>query len=103
MRRNVARWLAPLALIATATGTYLIVHSGLSPKSTTTTTQQTQVLHGPIRRGAVTGAKFYTVRAGDTLSGISHKTGVPVAKLQQLNPSINPNSLQTSQRLRLRR
>ncbi|MBV9004697.1 MAG: LysM peptidoglycan-binding domain-containing protein [Solirubrobacterales bacterium] len=102
MRRNRARWLAPIALAATATSTYLIVHAGLTAKSTTSTAQ-TQVLHGPVRRGPLTTAKFYSVQPGDTLSGIAHKTGVPLATLESLNPSINPNSLQTSQRLRLRR
>jgi LysM repeat protein len=102
MRRNRARWLAPLALAATATSTYLIVHSGLTAKSTTSTAQ-TRVVHGPVRRGQFANAKFYSVQQGDTLSSIAIKTGVSVATLEKLNPSINPNSLQTSQRLRLRR
>ena len=102
MRRNRARWLAPIALAATATSTYLIVHSGLTAKSTTSTAQ-TQVLHGPVHRSQFAKAKFYSVQQGDTLSSIAVKTGVSVATLEKLNPSINPNSLQTSQRLRLRR
>lgn len=103
MRRNPARWLAPLALAATATVTYVTVHSGLNPTSQHTSTTQTQVVHGALQRGSnSTTAKFYSVHPGDTLSSISHKTGVSLATLQRLNPSISPNSLQTSQRLRLR-
>jgi LysM repeat protein len=47
--------------------------------------------------------KFYRVRAGNTLSGIAAKTGVPIATIQQLNPNVNASALQTGQRLRLRR
>jgi len=47
------------------------------------------------------GAGTYTVQAGDTLSGISAKTHVPLATLMQLNPGISPNALQVGQTLRL--
>ena len=48
--------------------------------------------------------KSYVVRRGDTLSSISQKTGVSIQTLQALNHKlIDPNSLQTAQRLRLRR
>jgi LysM repeat protein len=49
--------------------------------------------------------RFYIVKSGDTLSQISSKTGVSVERLTELNRSLAsaPNSLQTGQRLRLRR
>jgi LysM repeat protein len=49
--------------------------------------------------------KYYIVKSGDTLSKISSHVHVPVAELTTLNPSLSsdPNSLQTGQRLRLRR
>ena len=49
--------------------------------------------------------KYYVVKTGDSLSEISAKTHVSVSQLSSLNPSIAnaPNSLQTGQRLRLRR
>lgn len=103
MRRNPARWLAPLALVATATVTYAVVHSGLSAASRHTSTTRTQVVHGTIQRSHTSKTKFYAVHPGDTLASISHKTGVSLATLHRLNPSLNPNSLQTSQRVRLRR
>jgi LysM repeat protein len=43
------------------------------------------------------------VKSGDTLSGISIRTHVTIFRLTQLNPSLSPNSLQTGQRLKLRR
>jgi LysM repeat protein len=48
------------------------------------------------------GAATYTVVAGDTLSGIAAKTGVPLSKLESLNPGVNPAALQTGQQLKLR-
>jgi len=46
---------------------------------------------------------FYVVRAGDSLSVISARTGVPLPTLESLNPGVSSNSLQVGQRLRLRR
>jgi LysM repeat protein len=43
------------------------------------------------------------VHGGDSLSGIAVKTGIPLATLEALNPSVPPNALQNGQRLRLRR
>ena len=63
---------------------------GASSSSTTTGTPSSP-----------TGAKSYTVQAGDTLFAISQKTGVSVATLEQLNPSINPSALQVGQTLKL--
>ena len=98
-----ARLLAPIALAAVAVGVYLIVHSGLpthhQPSSQTATVLTTK--RKTSRR--VRHPKFYVVRAGDTLSAISVRTHVPIARLLGLNPLVSPNSLQTGQRLRLRR
>jgi hypothetical protein len=102
-RRSRGRYLAPIALAAAITGTYLVVHNGLTHKSSTThshvATRATRTRHGRFAR-----AKFYGVKPGDTLSSISQKTGVSIETLQALNRKvIDPNSLQTAQRLRLRR
>jgi len=103
-RRNPARYLAPLALAASITGTYLVVHSTLSAKSSraphaATTSQRDR---GAKSRQRSTARKFYTVQAGDSLSTISVKTGVPVATLESLNPNVDPGALQAGQLLRLR-
>jgi LysM repeat protein len=103
--RNPARYLAPLAIAAAATATYVIVHNALkhkhpappalvAPRSTT----QSQGAHGAPKHKA----KFYVVQPNDTLSKISAKTGVSLATIEQLNPRINPNALHPDQRLRLR-
>jgi LysM repeat protein len=49
-----------------------------------------------------TKAKTYTVQSGDTLTAIAHKTGVPVAELQALNPEIDPQILIAGEVLKLR-
>jgi LysM repeat protein len=45
---------------------------------------------------------YWTVRSGQTLSGIAERTGLSIDRLQQLNPSVDPYSLLPGQRLRLR-
>jgi LysM repeat protein len=107
MVANVARFLAPIALAAVAVGTYVIVDNGLAAHhptvvhGTADTTGGHKLGNRPVR--ALLRAKFYVVRAGDTLSAISVKTHVSLQRLLSLNPSVSANSLQTGQRLRLRR
>lgn len=101
---NLARYIAPLALAAVAVGTYEIVHTNL--QTSHPAAASVPVLHG--RRIAHQNpskpkAKFYVVRANDTLSGIAAQTGVPLAQLELLNPKLSPDSLSTGQLLRLRR
>jgi LysM repeat protein len=49
-----------------------------------------------------TKAKTYTVETGDTLTAISHKTGVPVAEILALNPEVDPQILIAGQTLKLK-
>jgi LysM repeat protein len=101
--RNPARYLAPLALAATVGATYVIVHRALVAKDTTTTSSAVQELTGLHTHPTSTKAEFYVAQPNDTLSGIAARTGVSVAVLESLNPTINPSALQPSERLRLRR
>ncbi len=96
--RNPARYLAPIALVATIAGTYLIVHSRLSASSAPASHAS---IGGPQHK--YPHQRFYTVQANDSFSTIAVKTGIPVPTLETLNPSVAPNTLQTGQRLRLRR
>ena len=103
--RNPARYLAPLALAAAATATYLIVHHAMqhkhaSPPAPIVQTTPTQASPGSHSAGAK--AKFYVVQPNDTLSKIAARTGVSLSTLEALNPSINPDALHHTQRLRLR-
>jgi LysM repeat protein len=98
--RNPVRYLAPVAILATIAGGYLIVHNNLSSRHDTHT-RHARVSTKP--KGRYRHATFYTVQAGDSLTLVSKKTGVPIATLESLNPTINVNSLQTGQSIRLRR
>jgi hypothetical protein len=107
MSRYVARLVAPLAIAAVAVGIYLVVHGNLvthhhTPAHSAGTSHRRH--HGPHHRPRHPKPKFYTVKSGDTLSLIASRTGVSMAHLEGLNHSLHPPySLQSGQRLRLRR
>jgi hypothetical protein len=46
--------------------------------------------------------RVYRVKEGDTIATIAEKTGVPVEKILQLNPNLDPQTLTTGQEVRLR-
>jgi LysM repeat protein len=98
--RNSARFLAPVAILATIAGGYLIVHDNLTAHHATIH-RHAHVNTRP--KGKYKHDKYYTVQPNDTLTSVSQKTGVPIATLEALNPTINVNSLQTGQSIRLRR
>jgi LysM repeat protein len=97
--RNRLRYLAPIALAVAIAATIVVANTALSGKKSAT--------HSHVARHrahkAFANARFYTVQNGDSLSSISVKTGIPVQTLESLNPSVDPNAVQTGQRLRLRR
>ena len=43
------------------------------------------------------------MQSGDTLTSISHKTGIPIAELQALNPEIDPQILTEGETLKLQK
>jgi LysM repeat protein len=104
--RNPARYIAPLAIAAAATATYVIVHNALKHKPAAPPALVAPRTTGTQKQATTTTsrakAKFYVVRSNDTLSKIAARTGVSLATIEQLNPSINPTALHPSQRLRLR-
>ncbi len=44
----------------------------------------------------------YEVKSGDTLISIAHETGVPVARIEELNPEVDPQILVAGEQLKLR-
>jgi LysM repeat protein len=99
--RNLARLAPPLALLAAAVAVVVVVQaSRSSPSSSTSSATRTAVTQSVrhVRRAA---RPAYVVKAGDTLTVIADKTGVSLDELQQLNPDVDPNALQTGQRLKL--
>jgi LysM repeat protein len=104
---KLARLMAPIALAAVGVGVYLIVHSTVVPhtQAGTNTSAVIATTRHPAPKKPHRHPKFYVVKSGDTLSAIAGRTGVSVEQLTNLNASLanSPNSLQTGQRLRLRR
>jgi LysM repeat protein len=108
-RRSPARWLAPLALIACAFAIYTVVDKGILDKDdgpTKTTTSKTSTGAGSAStttKKKTTKKKSYTVKSGDTFSGIADKQGVDVDALQAANPDVNPGAISPGQKLKLPR
>lgn len=107
-RSTPARLLAPLALVAVAVALYLVVSAGTSdsgdrgaPSAVKTRTEKASSNSKATTKRA-TGRTRYTVKSGDTPSGIAEKTGVSVAKLLKLNPDLSPEALSPGDRLKLR-
>jgi len=44
----------------------------------------------------------YVIKSGDTLTAIAHATGVGVAKIERLNPEVDPQILIAGETLKLR-
>jgi LysM repeat protein len=54
-------------------------------------------------RSKPAGPMFWTVRPGESFGSIAHATGISIVTLEQLNPKLKPASVQTGNRVRLRR
>jgi LysM repeat protein len=99
----VTRFAAPVAFLAAVTIGVLVVRAGLEhgkhPARTSTTTLQSKTTrsHGQKRHHRRT----YTVQSGDTFDSIARKTGTTVARLEQLNPGIDPTALRVGVRIRV--
>jgi LysM repeat protein len=46
--------------------------------------------------------KAYVVQNGDTLTSIANETGVPVSRIEELNPGVDPQILVSGEKLKLR-
>ena len=87
--------MAPLALVAfTAVVVALATNSSGTSQTSTASTATRTVSHAPRHRLVI-------VHTGDSLSGIAVRNGVSVARIEQLNPQLNPNALNVGQRLKL--
>jgi LysM repeat protein len=103
--RSPARFLAPLALIASAFAVYTLVQPEMdsgSASSSTATPVQTTTAKKKAPAGSLRRAKTYKVKPGDTLSGIAVKTGLTVIHIQRLNTGLDANTLLVGRTLKLR-
>ena len=112
-RRSPLRMLAPIALVVFGLALLLVVTSGGGDGSNsggsdraaeeardlggkTSTTEKAKSDEKAL------GKDTYIVKRGDTLGGIAESTGVPVERLQELNPGLDQFSLVAGQRIKLR-
>ena len=103
-RRTAARYGAPLAFLAAVTVGVLLVRAGLDEGSRPSTptvplpaaTDLTPTTARP------SSARYYRIRAGDTLAEIAPRFGVTEAEIVALNPGIEPTALRVGQRIRVR-
>lgn len=111
-RGSRARLLAPISLVAFALALFVVVAGSDTPNDSgngrdrggepsggapTTTTETTP--EGTEPRVA---SDSYTVKTGDTLAAIAEKVGVPVDRLLELNPDLDPQALVSGQKIKLR-
>ena len=103
--RNPVRLLAPLALVLVTVAFLVVVlssGSGGSGGSTKEASQRTTTSQKAKKRPRRKPRRAtYTVKTGDTLGTISAKTGVPVERLQELNPNLDPQALVSGQTIKL--
>ena len=107
-----ARLLAPIALaVATITALVILASAGgdgHKESSGPTKAEQRDLRlerqRARSRRAArpVARPSVYVIRTGDTLGAIAEKTGVTVERLQELNPTLDPQALTSGQRIKLR-
>ena len=106
-RRNPARFLAPIALVAFAFVLYSVVQNGREPAGgdagtpAGATATATATGTATKKKKSSKKAKTYTVKSGDTPSGIAEKTGVSLETLEELNPDLDPSTLAPGQKIKL--
>lgn len=108
MNRQLAtRLAAPAAFLAGITIAVLLVRAGLSDGETTTAAQTsvattTAATTAPTRTATQPAPVFVEVESGGTLDQIALDNDTTVEQLLQLNPGLDPTSLQVGQRIRVR-
>jgi LysM repeat protein len=113
-RRSPLRFLAPIALVIFAIALLMILSSSGGSDSGGSTSASDQQKNADLgtsskktkrKRTSANGSlptRTYTVKSGDTLGSISAKTGIPVGKLQEINPQLDPQQLVSGQKIKLR-
>lgn len=100
-----ARILAPLALVACAVAVLAIVvgsGDGGDPATPATGTASESASTTAPAKPRRKQRRAYTVQPGDTLGAIAERTGVPVERMLELNPELDPQALIAGQRIKLR-
>jgi LysM repeat protein len=104
--RSPARFIAPLALVAFALALVIVVSNTTGDGGGETGAQGTsapaEATPTPKAQKKKRTRKTYTIKAGDTPSGISVKVGVPLDRIYELNPDLDPQTLTPGTKIKLR-
>ena len=108
-RRSPGRLLAPISLIAFILALFIVIATSGTDEDSSDSgnnisqqqSEQVSTTGETTTTPTVTG-NFYPVKTGDTLAGIAEEVGVPVARLQELNPALDPQALVSGQKIRIR-
>ena len=105
--RSPARFIAPLALVAFALALFIVVSSTTKDDAGTPgardagqPAQTTATPTGGRKRRKE--PRSYTVKSGDTPSGIAEKVNVPLDTILELNPDLDPQALAPGTKIKLR-
>ena len=101
-RSSAARALAAIAVIGGFVLVLVVVVAALSSSGDSGTTQPASTSSSHPTVPAKDVPKVYMVKSGDTLTAIAHSTGVSVAQIQRLNPTVDPQILIAGEKLKLR-
>jgi LysM repeat protein len=106
--RSPARFIAPLALVVFALALFVVVSGtskdGGSKTDAQSTGQPAKASATPTPKSGTKRSpkKTYTIKAGDTPSGIAVKVDVPLDQILQLNPDLDPQALTPGTKIKLR-
>jgi LysM repeat protein len=118
VRDDWRRYVAPAAFLLAVTVAVILIRSGMdagshSPAASSsapparhvkvaTKTAPTTTAARPKKHATAVPKQYWTVQAGDTFGVISSKTGVPVATIEQLNPTVQSTSLFIGEKIRIK-
>lgn len=102
-RSWIARFLALVALIAAVIAIVVVASNTHLNSSSDNKGNHKNQAHTEQQKKPRTTKKKYVVQSGDTLTSIAHKTGIPVAELQALNPEVDPQILIAGETLKLQK
>jgi len=106
-RAELARFLAPAAVLLAVTVAVLLVRAGLEgggrSGATTPTTKPQSIARSTTTRPKPRPAarRFYTIQSGDTLATVAARFSTTTEKLLALNPTIDPHALSIGQKIRI--
>ena len=111
-RAVATRFAAPAAFLLAATIAILLIRSVLADEAPARSTPPAAATHAapkpkPTATRATTTApttpqETYAIRAGDTLGVVADRYDTTVEALVELNPGIDPTSLQVGQQIRVK-